>query len=259
MGIYDRDYYRQGRSGFRLRAPRSAVGAIILLNVAVFVLEIVERIGRRAVGRRIALRPRRRPALDATSTSIAAGRYASAALDVVAIADLRVRARSLATCQHILFNMLVLFFLGRDVEAMVRNAGIHPPLPGDAGILLAGLGGDEPAVRSAPTEHLAWGLGGDCRRRGALRPELSQADPPVHVRASAAGLARGRDGDRLSTSVGAMGRARSAHRLYGPPGRSGLRLGLLQPALELRPALRVGRRLAERPFAAFAQGLQARG
>ena len=40
MGIYDRDYYRQGRSGFRLSVPRSAVGAIIVLNVAVFLIEI---------------------------------------------------------------------------------------------------------------------------------------------------------------------------------------------------------------------------
>ena len=42
VGIYDRDYYRQGRSGFRLRAPRSAVGAIILINVAVYVVEMVD-------------------------------------------------------------------------------------------------------------------------------------------------------------------------------------------------------------------------
>lgn len=39
MGIYDRDYYRQGGSGIQLRMPRTAVTVIILINVAVFVAE----------------------------------------------------------------------------------------------------------------------------------------------------------------------------------------------------------------------------
>jgi membrane associated rhomboid family serine protease len=41
VGIYDRDYYRQGRSGFELRAPRTAVGIIIAINIAVFLVEIL--------------------------------------------------------------------------------------------------------------------------------------------------------------------------------------------------------------------------
>ena len=42
VGIYDRDYYRQGRSGFRLRAPRTAIGAIIgmILVVHLFVMDL---------------------------------------------------------------------------------------------------------------------------------------------------------------------------------------------------------------------------
>jgi membrane associated rhomboid family serine protease len=40
VGIYDRDYYRQGGSGIQLRMPRTAVTAIILINVAVYVAEI---------------------------------------------------------------------------------------------------------------------------------------------------------------------------------------------------------------------------
>ena len=37
MGIYDRDYYReQPRPQYRLRGPRTVVGAIILINVAFF-------------------------------------------------------------------------------------------------------------------------------------------------------------------------------------------------------------------------------
>ncbi len=41
MGIYDRDYYRQERAGFSLAAPRSAVGLLVLINVAVFLAEMV--------------------------------------------------------------------------------------------------------------------------------------------------------------------------------------------------------------------------
>ena len=41
MGIYDRDYYRQGGSGIQLRMPRTAVTAIILINVAVYIAEMV--------------------------------------------------------------------------------------------------------------------------------------------------------------------------------------------------------------------------
>jgi len=106
VGIYDRDYYRQGSSGFRLQVPRSAVGAIILLNAAVFVLEIIS--GEASI--------HRSTLVDLLSTHVGP------------------RADTLwqpwmwwqfLTCgfvhdptqmQHIVFNMLALFFLGRDVE-----------------------------------------------------------------------------------------------------------------------------------------------
>ena len=113
MGIYDRDYYRQGRSGFRLRAPRSAVGAIILVNVAVFIVEIV---GQMASGD---VRGQEPAVVDLLSTHVN--------VDVPQQDTLRRPWMwwQLLTCgfvhdprqvQHILFNMLVLFFLGRDVE-----------------------------------------------------------------------------------------------------------------------------------------------
>ncbi len=112
MGIYDRDYYRQGRSGFRLRAPRSAVGAIILLNVAVFVLENVERMA-------------------------VEDRHGDHPLMIVELFSVHVDSPQNDTLRrpwmwwqfltygfvhdptdvlHIVFNMLTLFFLGRDVE-----------------------------------------------------------------------------------------------------------------------------------------------
>jgi membrane associated rhomboid family serine protease len=36
MGIYDRDYYREQRPQHRIRGPRTVVGALILINVAFF-------------------------------------------------------------------------------------------------------------------------------------------------------------------------------------------------------------------------------
>lgn len=39
MGIYDRDYYRQERPLFSVRAPRSTVGILIAINVAVWILD----------------------------------------------------------------------------------------------------------------------------------------------------------------------------------------------------------------------------
>ncbi len=109
MGIYDRDYYRQGRSGFRLRAPRSAVGAIILVNVAVFLLEIFSGEGRH----------NRSAVVDSLATHV----NVETPQD-----DTLLRpwmwwqfltygfVHDPNQLQHIFFNMLTLFFLGRDVE-----------------------------------------------------------------------------------------------------------------------------------------------
>jgi membrane associated rhomboid family serine protease len=119
VGIYDRDYYRQGRSGFRLRAPRSAVGAIILINVAVFALEIGEWVVR--------AEPGEPPKVFSYRSEVI--RLLSAHVNVGNRHDDTLRQPwmwwQLLTCgfvhdtalmAHILFNMLILFFLGRDVE-----------------------------------------------------------------------------------------------------------------------------------------------
>ena len=39
MGIYDRDYYREERPLFSVGAPRTAVGVLIIINVAVWILD----------------------------------------------------------------------------------------------------------------------------------------------------------------------------------------------------------------------------
>jgi len=109
VGIYDRDYYRQGRSGFRLSAPRTAVGAIILLNVVVFLVELV---GGEMLGNRLA---------------VAELLAAHVNVDFPQADTLRQPWMwwQLLTCGfvhdpnqlgHIFWNMAVLFFLGRDIE-----------------------------------------------------------------------------------------------------------------------------------------------
>ena len=109
MGIYDRDYYRQGGSGFRLRLPRTAVTALILINVAVFLVEVVETGG---IG----------------GDSRVAEALACHVMPQDSHQDTLARPWmwwQLLTCAfvhdpnniwHIFGNMLVLFFLGRDVE-----------------------------------------------------------------------------------------------------------------------------------------------
>jgi membrane associated rhomboid family serine protease len=108
VGIYDRDYYRQGRSGFRLTAPRSAVGAIILLNVAVYVLEIVSR--ETGSGRLIDLLAIHvnvdHPQADTLWRPWMWWQF----LTYGFVHDLA------GGIQHIVINMMTLFFLGRDVE-----------------------------------------------------------------------------------------------------------------------------------------------
>jgi len=109
VGIYDRDYYRQGGSGFRLRAPRTAVVAIILINVAVYVVEIVETSSARGHGRVVELLgthvDARHPQDDTLTRPWMWWQFLTYGF-----------THSPADVQHIIFNMLTLFFLGRDVE-----------------------------------------------------------------------------------------------------------------------------------------------
>lgn len=99
MGIYDRDYYRQGSSGFRLQAPRSAVGAIILLNVAVFVLEMFSGEVSDLLATHVG------PRADTLFQPWMWWQFLTCGF-----------VHAPGEMQHIVFNMLALFFLGRDVE-----------------------------------------------------------------------------------------------------------------------------------------------
>jgi membrane associated rhomboid family serine protease len=103
VGIYDRDYYRQGGSGLRLRVPRTAVTAIILVNAAVFFAELV----------------------DPADVVLTFGCHVNTSVRHDDTLSRPWMWWQLLTCGfvhdpasmgHILGNMLMLFFLGRDVE-----------------------------------------------------------------------------------------------------------------------------------------------
>ena len=96
MGIYDRDYYRSGRPSFTLSVPRSAVVTLILINAAVYVAENLV------------------PSLLGTL-----GVYVGTLTHPLYWWQFLTYGFTHALePQHVLFNMLGLWFLGRDVEAL---------------------------------------------------------------------------------------------------------------------------------------------
>lgn len=113
MGLYDRDYYRGQPGGLPIRWPRTAVGTILALNVALYVVGLLTpatRPGTAAEGRWL---------IDAMAMHSGQGEWpptlSSPALwwQLVAYGF----AHSPRDIGHILFNMLGLLFLGRDVES----------------------------------------------------------------------------------------------------------------------------------------------
>jgi membrane associated rhomboid family serine protease len=103
VGIYDRDYYRQEQPGLRLAAPRSAVAVLILVNIAVFIAEILFRKEGPLSRQELAYY------LSANVGTLTDPRYWWQFLTYGFVHDPR-------SWGHIFGNMLVLWFLGRDVE-----------------------------------------------------------------------------------------------------------------------------------------------
>lgn len=97
MGLYDREYYQDQRQGFVLGGARTMVANLILVNVAIYVLDLFLD---GALRRNLELRPDlfRHP-WDAWQL-LTAGFIHSYDM------------------WHILVNMLVLYFFGREVEAI---------------------------------------------------------------------------------------------------------------------------------------------
>ena len=104
MGLYDRDYYQQQRPGLVLRGPSTAIGWIIAINVAIFILDAfsqhVPGTGLNYLSWAMSL-----------NTGVLAKPWLWWKFLTCGFAH-----ASYPEYQHILFNMLGLFFLGRMVE-----------------------------------------------------------------------------------------------------------------------------------------------
>ncbi len=96
MGIYDRDYYRQERPPWTASGPRSAVGILIVANVVVYVADWVFLDGRLTEWCKLTV-----------GTLSSPWEW----WQFITYGFLHAREP-----QHIILNMLGLFFLGRDIE-----------------------------------------------------------------------------------------------------------------------------------------------
>ena len=103
MGIYDRDYYREEqRPGVSAYTPRTIVGAIIAVNVALWLVDFLTP---ETPGHGRWLSDQMAVHVGTLTQPWLWWEYLTAGF-----------AHSPQNFQHILFNMLALFFLGRDVE-----------------------------------------------------------------------------------------------------------------------------------------------
>jgi membrane associated rhomboid family serine protease len=109
MGIYDRDYYREPQSRYTLRGPRTIVGMLILINVVVFLADGL-------------LTP-----LDPSATLGKINQFLAVKVESLTKPWLWWQFVTYGFAHasyakempwHIVGNMLVLFFLGRDIEAL---------------------------------------------------------------------------------------------------------------------------------------------
>lgn len=114
VGIYDRDYFRQERSGFFLTAPRTAIATLIIVNVVVYLAEIL-------LGSPI---PHQNSVINLLSVHVTAPHAGTAWWDANTLTHPWLWWQFITygfvhalTMEHILFNMLALGFLGRDIEA----------------------------------------------------------------------------------------------------------------------------------------------
>jgi len=98
MGLENRDYARDSERGFQLQAPQTAVGTLILINVVVFVVDLMSE-GKVTEYLGLTTDSVRRPWLIWQLLTYGF-------------------VHSTDSFGHIIFNMLGLFFLGRDVEAL---------------------------------------------------------------------------------------------------------------------------------------------
>jgi membrane associated rhomboid family serine protease len=105
VGIYDRDYYREEGPGFSLRAPRTAVLTLVLVNVAVWLIDSL-------------LWPQTRQLNDLLAAHVSTLTHPWMWWEFVTYGFMHDPHQF----QHILFNMLALWFFGRDIEQLYGRA-----------------------------------------------------------------------------------------------------------------------------------------
>ena len=101
MGIYDRDYYRQEQRGFSLSGPRTIIGTLILINVALFLVDGLFYPDRHLITKILAVK------VGTITRPWYWWQFLTYGFAHAPAPDY----------WHIIGNMLVLFFLGRDIEA----------------------------------------------------------------------------------------------------------------------------------------------
>ena len=101
MGIHDRDYYRQEPPGLSLRGPRTIVGALILINAAVFLADGLLTPDTEMIRKVLAVK------VGSLTNPLYWWQFLTYGFAHASVPDY----------WHVVGNMLALFFLGRDIEA----------------------------------------------------------------------------------------------------------------------------------------------
>jgi len=96
MGLYDREYYREEQSGFRLHAPTTIVGALVLLNFIVWIADY---------------------AVDFQLTKLLGARVETLSQPWLWWQFLTYGFLHSPGPSHIIFNMLGLWIFGREIES----------------------------------------------------------------------------------------------------------------------------------------------
>jgi len=99
MGIYDRDYYREPPPGLSVRGPRTVVGVLVVINVLVYLADLIFWPEERMLSERL---------LSASNLTLTH--------PYLWWQFLTYGFAHAAWPAHIIFNMLQLWFLGRAVE-----------------------------------------------------------------------------------------------------------------------------------------------
>ena len=112
MGIQDREYYREEERGFRITSPRSVVVTLIIINLVIFVVDAFSG-NSSPISKNLS-------SFMAVKTDVFQHPWRLYELLTAGFAHSPVNGTH--GFFHVFGNMLVLFFLGRDVEAKYGGA-----------------------------------------------------------------------------------------------------------------------------------------